>query len=164
MAVNASKRAIMAVNCDEQTELTPQRQTISTTDKYTYLGYIMNPKLSVAGAIKNNKFKAQKAVYVGYYFLNRSEATRMVAKVGKNAAGQTVTSLASRKAKNNKSKIQHWAISRNIKNNGNWIGLTAMHPTLRLGLQDIGRMRMGSYWTAQRMANAKIIDQKYKKI
>ncbi|OMJ25838.1 hypothetical protein AYI70_g619 [Smittium culicis] len=75
-----------------------------------------------------------------------------------NAAGQTVLSLANRKAKINKSKIQHWAISRNIKDKGNWIGLTAMHPTLRLGLQDVGRMRMGSYWTAQLMANTKIID------
>ncbi|OMJ28512.1 hypothetical protein AYI69_g2012 [Smittium culicis] len=124
MAVNASKCAIMAVNCDDPAELTLQRQTISTTYQYTYLGYIMNPKYSVAGTIKNNKLKA---MYAGYYFLNRSDvltelkirlinsvllpigcyggetfgmsenrcrpiqtvidqATRMVAKVGKNAA------------------------------------------------------------------------------
>ncbi|OMJ21070.1 hypothetical protein AYI70_g3699 [Smittium culicis] len=216
MAVNASKCAIMAVNCDDPAVLKLQRQTVCTTDQYTYLGYIMNPKWSVAGTIKNNKMKAQKAMYAGYYFLNRSDvltelkvrfinsvllpigcyggetfgmsenrcrpiqtvidqATRMVAKVGKNAAmerireelgirsvflrtstarerayikwpasktwiadlinqpikaqkstwvtgcsrwikkyctknaaGQTVIPLANRKAKNNKSKIQHW--------------------------------------------------------
>ncbi|OMJ11110.1 RNA-directed DNA polymerase from mobile element jockey, partial [Smittium culicis] len=73
MAVNASKCAIMAVNCDDPAVLTLQRQTICTTDQYTYLGYIMNPKWSVAGTIKNNKMKAQKAMYAGYYFLNRSD-------------------------------------------------------------------------------------------
>ncbi|OMJ08094.1 Retrovirus-related Pol polyprotein from type-1 retrotransposable element R2, partial [Smittium culicis] len=36
MAVNASKCAIMAINCDDPAELTLQRQTISTTDQYTY--------------------------------------------------------------------------------------------------------------------------------
>ncbi|OMJ21825.1 hypothetical protein AYI69_g5649 [Smittium culicis] len=267
MAVNASKCAIMAVNCDDPAELTLQRQTISTTYQYTYLGYIMNPKYSVAGTIKNNKLKA---MYAGYYFLNRSDvltelkirlinsvllpigcyggetfgmsenrcrpiqtvidqATRMVAKVGKNAAmerireelgissvflrtstarerafikwaisktwiadltkqlikaekstwvtecstwikkyctksasDQTVTKLARIKAKNNKSKIQHGTISHNISKKGSWICLQAMHPTLRLGLQYIGRMRMGSFWTAQCLTNAKITDRKFK--
>ncbi|OMJ07462.1 hypothetical protein AYI70_g3020 [Smittium culicis] len=104
----------------------------------------------------NQPIKAQKSTWV-------TGCSRWIKKYcTKNATGQTVISLANRKAKNSKSKIQHWAISRNIKNKGNWIGLTAQHPTLRLGLQDVGRMRMGSYWTAQRMANAKIIDRKYK--
>ncbi|OMJ13429.1 hypothetical protein AYI69_g9009 [Smittium culicis] len=44
MAVNASKCAIMAVNCDDPAELTLQRKTIRTTEQYTYLGYIMNGK------------------------------------------------------------------------------------------------------------------------
>ncbi|OMJ10750.1 RNA-directed DNA polymerase from mobile element jockey, partial [Smittium culicis] len=73
MAVNASKCAIMTVSFDDPAELTLQRQTISTTDQYTYLGYIMNPKWSVAGTIKNYKLKAQKAMYADCYFLNRSE-------------------------------------------------------------------------------------------
>ncbi|OMJ13113.1 hypothetical protein AYI69_g9133 [Smittium culicis] len=112
-------------------------------------------KTWIADLIKQ-PIKAKKSTWV-------TGCSRWIKKYcNQNATGQTVISLANRKAKNNKSKIQHWAISRNIINKGNWIGLTALHPTLRLGLQDVGRMRMGSYWTAQRLANAKIIDQKYK--
>ncbi|OMJ17266.1 hypothetical protein AYI69_g7490 [Smittium culicis] len=73
MAANASKFAIMAGNCNDPSELTLQRQIICTTDHYTYLGYIMNPKWCVAGTIKNNKLEAQKAIYAEYYFLNRSD-------------------------------------------------------------------------------------------
>ncbi|OMJ14888.1 hypothetical protein AYI69_g8399, partial [Smittium culicis] len=72
MAVNASKCAIMAINCDDAVEMTLQRQTIRTTDNYTYLGYIMNSKWGVSDTIKNNKLKAQKALYSAYGFLNRS--------------------------------------------------------------------------------------------
>ncbi|OMJ20553.1 hypothetical protein AYI69_g6165, partial [Smittium culicis] len=74
MAVNASKSAIISVNYEDPAELTLQWQTINTTDQYTYLGYIMNPKWSVAGTIKNNKLKAQKAMYAGQPgWLPRSE-------------------------------------------------------------------------------------------
>ncbi|OMJ12678.1 hypothetical protein AYI69_g9314, partial [Smittium culicis] len=72
MAVNASECAIMAINCDDAVEMTLQRQTIRTTDNYTYLGYIMNSKWGVSDTIKNNKLKAQKALYSAYGFLNRS--------------------------------------------------------------------------------------------
>ncbi|OMJ14471.1 RNA-directed DNA polymerase from mobile element jockey, partial [Smittium culicis] len=72
MAVNASKCAIMAINCDDAVEMTLQRQTIRTTDNYTYMGYVMNRKCDVSGTIRNNKLKAQKALYSAYGFLNRS--------------------------------------------------------------------------------------------
>ncbi|OMJ25329.1 RNA-directed DNA polymerase from mobile element jockey [Smittium culicis] len=58
MAVSASKCAIMAINCDDAVEMTLQRQTIRTTDNYTYLGYIMNSKWGVSDTIRNNKIKA----------------------------------------------------------------------------------------------------------
>ncbi|OMJ23206.1 hypothetical protein AYI70_g2413 [Smittium culicis] len=44
MAVNASKCAIMAINCDDTVEMTLKRHKIRTADNYTYLGYIMNSK------------------------------------------------------------------------------------------------------------------------
>ncbi|OMJ19745.1 hypothetical protein AYI69_g6495, partial [Smittium culicis] len=39
-----------------------------------------------------------------------------------------------------------------------------MYPDLKLGLQDIGKMRMGTFRTAQRLSNMKLVDQKFKKI
>ncbi|OMJ16160.1 RNA-directed DNA polymerase from mobile element jockey, partial [Smittium culicis] len=72
MAVNAFKCAIMAINCDDAAEMTLQRQTIRTADNYTYLGYIMNSKWDASGTIRNNKLKAQKALYSAYGFLNGS--------------------------------------------------------------------------------------------
>ncbi|OMJ10609.1 hypothetical protein AYI69_g10172, partial [Smittium culicis] len=44
MAVNASKCAIMAINCDDAVKMTLQRETIRTIDNYTYMDYIMNSK------------------------------------------------------------------------------------------------------------------------
>ncbi|OMJ15819.1 RNA-directed DNA polymerase from mobile element jockey [Smittium culicis] len=72
MAVNASKCAIMAISRDDAVEMTLQRQNIRKADNYTYLGYIMNSKWGVSDTIKNNKLKAQKALYSAYGFLNRS--------------------------------------------------------------------------------------------
>ncbi|OMJ17741.1 RNA-directed DNA polymerase from mobile element jockey [Smittium culicis] len=45
---------------------------------------------------------------------------------------------------------------------GNWVELQAMYPDIKLGLQDIGEMRMGTFRTAQRLSNMKIVDQKFK--
>ncbi|OLY80183.1 hypothetical protein AYI68_g5723, partial [Smittium mucronatum] len=67
--------------------------------------------------------------------------------------GQTVISLVNRKAKNNRTKINQWAIQRNIRNKGSWIILQAMHPELRQGLQEVGKMRMCSFWSSQKLAN-----------
>ncbi|OMJ25349.1 hypothetical protein AYI70_g948, partial [Smittium culicis] len=71
MAVNASKCAIMAINCDDAVEMTQQRQNIRTADNYTYLGYIMNIRWDVSGTINNNKLKAHKTLYSAYGFLNQ---------------------------------------------------------------------------------------------
>ncbi|OMJ14622.1 hypothetical protein AYI69_g8522 [Smittium culicis] len=54
------------------TDVTLQGQKANSTDKYTYLGYIMNRKWDVSGTIKNNKNKVRKAVYAAYSFLRRS--------------------------------------------------------------------------------------------
>ncbi|OMJ15428.1 hypothetical protein AYI70_g7277 [Smittium culicis] len=63
MAMNASKCAIMAVNCDDPAELTLQRQTICTTDQYTCFSYIMIKKWGVVDNIKINVQKAKKALH-----------------------------------------------------------------------------------------------------
>ncbi|OMJ19304.1 hypothetical protein AYI70_g4818, partial [Smittium culicis] len=38
-----------------------------------------------------------------------------------------------------------------------------MNPDLKLGLQDIGKMHMGTFRTAKRLSKMKIVDQKFKK-
>ncbi|OLY85411.1 hypothetical protein AYI68_g397 [Smittium mucronatum] len=43
---------------------------------------------------------------------------------------QTVISLVNRKAKNNCTKINQWAIQSNIRDKGSWIILQAMHPVI----------------------------------
>ncbi|OMJ26268.1 RNA-directed DNA polymerase from mobile element jockey [Smittium culicis] len=85
-AVNASKCAIMAINCDDAVEMTLQRQTTRTADNYTYLGYIMNSKWDVLGTIRNNKLKAQEALYSAYGFLNRSNVLTALKIKFKNSA------------------------------------------------------------------------------
>ncbi|OLY83740.1 hypothetical protein AYI68_g2108 [Smittium mucronatum] len=37
-----------------------------------------------------------------------------------------------------------------------------MHPEMRLGPQEIGKMLMGSFWTAQRPENSNIFPEKFK--
>ncbi|PVV02132.1 hypothetical protein BB560_003423, partial [Smittium megazygosporum] len=39
--------------------------------------------------------------------------------------------------------------------------LQMRHPGIKLGLQDIGKIRMGCYWTAQRLAKAGLIPKMY---
>ncbi|OMJ10991.1 hypothetical protein AYI70_g9970, partial [Smittium culicis] len=55
------------------TDKTLQCEKFNYTDKYTYLGYIMNSKYDVSKTIKNNKNKVRKAVYASYSFLRRSD-------------------------------------------------------------------------------------------
>ncbi|OMJ19444.1 RNA-directed DNA polymerase from mobile element jockey [Smittium culicis] len=73
MAVNAPKSGIMTISRKLTTDMTMQSQKASSTDHYTYLGYIMNSKWDASGTIKNNKNKVRKAVYAAYSFLRRSD-------------------------------------------------------------------------------------------
>lgn len=79
-----------------------------------------------------------------------------------NEMGQTENSLIFRKTNNNNSVIHRWAIDRGIKNTGSWIKLQAMYPKQRIGFHEIGKIRIGQFWTVQKMANAKLMDDKYK--
>ncbi|PVV02168.1 hypothetical protein BB560_003395, partial [Smittium megazygosporum] len=49
----------------------------------------------------------------------------------------------------------------NMRNTGSWMDLQMRHPDIKLGLQDIGKIRMGCYWTAQRLAKAGLIPKMY---
>ncbi|OMJ08691.1 hypothetical protein AYI70_g11381 [Smittium culicis] len=53
MAVNASKCVIMTISGDLTADMTLQGPKVDSTDQYTILGYIMNSKWDVSGAIKN---------------------------------------------------------------------------------------------------------------
>ncbi|PVV01013.1 hypothetical protein BB560_004586, partial [Smittium megazygosporum] len=46
-------------------------------------------------------------------------------------------------------------------NTGSWMDLQMRHPEIKLGLQDIGKIRMGCYWTAQRLAKAGLIPKMF---
>ncbi|OMJ14789.1 RNA-directed DNA polymerase from mobile element jockey [Smittium culicis] len=76
--------------------------------------------------------------------------------------GQTKITIVDRKRRNIRSVIRRWTVNRKIGKKGNWVDLQAMYPDLKLGLQDIGKMRMGTFRTAQRLSNMKIVDQKFK--
>ncbi|OMJ10744.1 hypothetical protein AYI70_g10143 [Smittium culicis] len=62
MAVNASKCAIMAINCDDAVEMTLQRQTIRSADNYTYLGYIMNSKWDVGKSAAMERIREELGI------------------------------------------------------------------------------------------------------
>ncbi|OMJ07322.1 hypothetical protein AYI70_g12273 [Smittium culicis] len=51
-------------------------------------------------------------------------------------------------------------VDRKIVKKGNWVDLQAVYPDLKLGLYDIGKMRMGTFRTAQRLSTMKILEQK----
>ncbi|PVV02156.1 hypothetical protein BB560_003396, partial [Smittium megazygosporum] len=50
---------------------------------------------------------------------------------------------------------------RGKSNTNSWMDLQMRHPDIKLGLQDIGKIRMGCYWTAQRLAKAGLIPKMY---
>ncbi|PVV02654.1 hypothetical protein BB560_002888, partial [Smittium megazygosporum] len=54
-----------------------------------------------------------------------------------------------------------WIKAHNMRNTGSWMDLQMRHPDIKLGLQDIGKIRMGCYWTAQRLAKAGLIPKMY---
>ncbi|PVV01590.1 hypothetical protein BB560_003986, partial [Smittium megazygosporum] len=62
---------------------------------------------------------------------------------------------------NDKTKISAWIKAHNMRNTGSWMDLQMRNPDIKLGLQDIGKIRMGCYWTAQRLAKAGLIPKMY---
>ncbi|PVV00340.1 hypothetical protein BB560_005284, partial [Smittium megazygosporum] len=75
--------------------------------------------------------------------------------------GNTVKALQHRYTVNDKTKISAWIKAHNMRNTGSWMDLQMSHPDIKLGLQDIGKIRMGCYWTAQRLAKAGLIPKMY---
>ncbi|PVU99401.1 hypothetical protein BB560_005506 [Smittium megazygosporum] len=75
--------------------------------------------------------------------------------------GNTVKALQHRYTVNDKTKISAWIKAHNMRNTGSWMDLQMRHPDIKLGLQDIGKIRMGCYWTAQRLAKAGLIPKMY---
>ncbi|OLY79183.1 hypothetical protein AYI68_g6754, partial [Smittium mucronatum] len=80
-----------------------------------------------------------------------------------NSQGETTITIIDRKNKNNRSKIHQWTVDQKIGGKGNWMNLQLMYPDLKLGLQDIGKMRMGTFRTVQRLSNMKFLDEKFEK-
>ncbi|OMJ29871.1 hypothetical protein AYI69_g600, partial [Smittium culicis] len=58
--------------------------------------------------------------------------------------------------------ISQWMRKVNGGNQSNWMGLELKYPERQKSLLHIAKIRIGAYWTAQRMANARIIDGAYK--
>ncbi|PVV01494.1 hypothetical protein BB560_004079, partial [Smittium megazygosporum] len=75
--------------------------------------------------------------------------------------GNTVKALQHRYTVNDKTKISAWIKAHNMRNTGSWMDLQIQHPDIKLGHQDIGKIRMGCYWTAQRLAKAGLIPKMY---
>ncbi|PVV04462.1 hypothetical protein BB560_001039 [Smittium megazygosporum] len=75
--------------------------------------------------------------------------------------GNTVKALQHRYTVNDKTKISAWIKAHNMRDTGSWMDLQMRHPDIKLGLQDIGKIRMGCYWTAQRLAKAGLIPKMY---
>ncbi|PVV01809.1 hypothetical protein BB560_003759, partial [Smittium megazygosporum] len=75
--------------------------------------------------------------------------------------GNTVKALQHRYTVNDKTKISAWIKAHNMRNTGSWMDLQMRHPEIKLGLQDIGKIRIGCYWTAQRLAKAGLIPKIY---
>ncbi|PVV01476.1 hypothetical protein BB560_004104, partial [Smittium megazygosporum] len=75
--------------------------------------------------------------------------------------GNTVKVLQYRYTVNDKTKISAWIKAHNMRNTGSWMDLQMRHPDIKLGLQDIGKIQMGCYWTAQRLAKSGLIPKMY---
>ncbi|PVU88374.1 hypothetical protein BB560_006376 [Smittium megazygosporum] len=75
--------------------------------------------------------------------------------------GNTVKALQHRYTVNDKTKISACIKAHNMRDTGSWMDLQMRHPDIKLGLQDIGKIRMGCYWTAQRLAKAGLIPKMY---
>ncbi|PVU98320.1 hypothetical protein BB560_005690 [Smittium megazygosporum] len=75
--------------------------------------------------------------------------------------GNAVKALQHRYTVNDKTKISAWIKAHNMRNTGSWMDLQMRHPDIKLGLQEIGKIRMGCYWTAQRLAKAGLFPKMY---
>ncbi|PVV01889.1 hypothetical protein BB560_003679, partial [Smittium megazygosporum] len=78
--------------------------------------------------------------------------------------GNTVKALQHRYTVNDKTKISAWIKAHNMRNTGSCMDLQMRHPDIKLGLQDIGKIRMKCYWTAQRLAKAGLIPKMWNSI
>ncbi|OLY79203.1 hypothetical protein AYI68_g6737 [Smittium mucronatum] len=66
-----------------------------------------------------------------------------------NSKGETTITIVESKNKNNWSKIRQWKVDPKIGGKGNWMNLQLLYPDLKLSLQEIGKMRMGTFRTVQ---------------
>ncbi|OLY81134.1 hypothetical protein AYI68_g4763, partial [Smittium mucronatum] len=64
-----------------------------------------------------------------------------------NSKGETIINIFDRENKNSQSIIHQWTVDRKIGAKKNSMNLQLLHPDLKLDLQDIGKMRMGTLRT-----------------
>ncbi|PVU90871.1 hypothetical protein BB561_004676 [Smittium simulii] len=76
--------------------------------------------------------------------------------------GATRISIDARNVRNDRSRISYWLITQKMQNSSNWISLQLLYPELRIGLQTIGKIRTGSYWTTERLAKSQLIAKLYR--
>ncbi|OMJ17721.1 hypothetical protein AYI70_g5788 [Smittium culicis] len=76
--------------------------------------------------------------------------------------GSTKKTPYDRALKNDKSMISQWMRKVYGGNQSSWMGLELKCPERLKSLLHIAKIRIGAYCTAQRMANAIIIDGEYK--
>ncbi|PVU90502.1 hypothetical protein BB561_004841 [Smittium simulii] len=77
--------------------------------------------------------------------------------------GATRIPIDARNVKNGRSRISYWLKTHQMQNSRNWICLQLLYPELRLGLNMFGKIRTGTYWSIERLANSQLISKLYKK-
>ncbi|PVU89219.1 hypothetical protein BB561_005482 [Smittium simulii] len=70
----------------------------------------------------------------------------------KSTKASASTWVSDRYDKNDKSKIYIFIKTHDMETTSNWINLQLLYPEITLGLQDIGKIRTGSYWTCEKLA------------
>ncbi|PVU86750.1 hypothetical protein BB561_006571 [Smittium simulii] len=76
--------------------------------------------------------------------------------------GATRATVEARNVRNDRSRISSWLKNHKMKNSSKWISLHLLYPELRIGLQTIGKIRAGSYWTTERRAKSQLIAKMYR--
>ncbi|PVU90399.1 hypothetical protein BB561_004904 [Smittium simulii] len=76
--------------------------------------------------------------------------------------GATRISIDARNVRNDISRISLWLKTHQMQNSSNWICLQLLYPELRIGLNMIGKIRTGSYWTTERLAKSQLIAKLYR--
>ncbi|PVU86387.1 hypothetical protein BB561_006722, partial [Smittium simulii] len=76
--------------------------------------------------------------------------------------GATRATIEARNVRNDRSRISSWLNKHKMQNSSNWISLQLLYPELRIGLNIIGKIRTGAYWTTERLAKSHLISKIYR--